>query len=75
MFSPRVSYYGEEALEVASILNNYGCALQPKDSSGDLPKSALTVESVKGTTSKNTGNSMSSDRNVEGAPPSEKESE
>lgn len=69
----RVPCYGEGALEGASMLNKHGCALLPKDSSGDIPKSAPNEESVKGSTSKDdAGNSMTSDSNVEGAPASEK---
>lgn len=70
----RVPCYGEGTLEGASMLNKHGCALLPKDSSGDIPKSAPNEESVKGTTSKDdAGNSTTSDSNVEGAPASEKE--
>ncbi|XP_073354501.1 uncharacterized protein [Aegilops tauschii subsp. strangulata] len=69
----RVPCYGEGALEGASMLNKHGCALLPKDSSGDIPKSAPNEVSVKGTTSKDDGrNSTTSDSNVEGAPASEK---
>uniref|UniRef100_A0ACD6AA05 Uncharacterized protein n=2 Tax=Avena sativa TaxID=4498 RepID=A0ACD6AA05_AVESA len=71
----RVPCYGEGALEGASTITKHGCALQPKDSSGDVPMSALNVESVKDTTSKDTWNPTSFDSNVEGAPPSEKELE
>ncbi|KAM0928183.1 hypothetical protein ACQ4PT_002320 [Festuca glaucescens] len=67
--------YGEGPLEGASTIDKYGCALQPKDSSCDVPRIAQNVELVKGTTSKDTGNSTSPDSNVEGTPPSEKESE
>lgn len=47
--------YGEGPLEGASTIDKYGCALQPKDSSCDVPRIAQNVEIVKGTTSKDTG--------------------
>ena len=39
----RVPCYGEGALEGARTLNKPGCALLPKDSSADVPKSAPSL--------------------------------
>ncbi|XP_037444260.1 uncharacterized protein LOC119312623 isoform X2 [Triticum dicoccoides] len=78
----RLPCYGEGALEGAGTLNKPGCALLPKDSSGDVPKSApslclcfhLGFPGVCECTTRrdDAGNSMTSESNVEDAPPLEK---